>query len=197
MLACTPGHARQPLPDVIPRPLFGRGICLWVLSGVDGGNEKQVPRFARDDTHQRMSSRGRSLAEGSACRVGLGDDMARAKQIPRCPSLPLRTGARDDNPTGCHPEADLWPRDLLVGLASEPTGQGQSRSLAAPGLSDPAGCHPESGLTQSDSRPRGRLSHSFQFQQILTPQAGLLRRPTRLPPPPVRTGGRRPPGPAA
>ena len=71
-------------------------------------------------THMGLSSRGRSLAEGSACDAvaGVGADRRRKSKIPRCPSLSLGTGARDDTTPHCHPEAVLWPRDLLVSRKS-------------------------------------------------------------------------------
>jgi hypothetical protein len=74
----------RPLPPaVIPRPTFGRGICFYALPTGSASRAMQIPRCpslslragARDDIVRMssdgrcgiLSSRGRSLAEGSAC----------------------------------------------------------------------------------------------------------------------------------
>ena len=84
--------------DLRPRGLL---VGLWVTAV----RSKQIPRFplaplgagVRDDT-PILSSRGRSLAEGSACWSPLAGDRARSKRIPHFPSHSLRPGTRDDTP---------------------------------------------------------------------------------------------------
>jgi hypothetical protein len=87
----TPLH-----PVVIPRPVFGRGICLCNRRGKSDGGPKQIPRFpslplgagARDD-RKEVSSRGQSLAEGSACAISEASQTARKSRSlasPRCRS---------------------------------------------------------------------------------------------------------------